>query len=82
MTMERAQKLIDLGFDWSTTDPRHVSWEDRYEQLKDFNVSTASDIAWNGAIILQQLSLISTFAFRFTHGPTLQRIRQHMDTLK
>ena len=41
MTMERAQKLIDLGFDWSTTDPRHVSWEDRYEQLKDFNVSAA-----------------------------------------
>ena len=39
MTMERAQKLIDLGFDWSTTDPRHVSWEDRYEQLKEFYVS-------------------------------------------
>ncbi|CAB9511185.1 helicase [Seminavis robusta] len=39
MTLERAQKLIDLGFDWSTTDPRHVSWEDRFEQLKNFKTT-------------------------------------------
>jgi hypothetical protein len=36
MTLECAKKLIDLGFQWSTADPRHVSWEARFEQMKDF----------------------------------------------
>jgi hypothetical protein len=30
---------MDLGFDWSTTDPRHVSWDERFEQLRQFKVS-------------------------------------------
>ena len=38
MTLERAQKLIDIGFDWSTSDPRHVSWDERFQQLREFKV--------------------------------------------
>lgn len=38
MTLERAQKLIDIGFDWSTSDPRHVSWDERFEQLRQFKM--------------------------------------------
>jgi hypothetical protein len=39
MTVERVRKLISIGFEWSTTNPKHVSWETRYEELKYFYVS-------------------------------------------
>ena len=36
MTMERAKKLVDIGFEWSTINPKHVTWETRYQELKQF----------------------------------------------
>ena len=36
MTPSRARRLEEIGFQWSTKDPRHVTWEKRYEQLADF----------------------------------------------
>lgn len=36
LTVQRAQKLMNLGFEWSAKDPRMVPWETRYNQLKDF----------------------------------------------
>jgi hypothetical protein len=36
MTPARAQKLVEIGFKWSTKDPRHVPWEHRYKQLIAF----------------------------------------------
>ena len=39
LTVERAQQLIDLGFEWSAKDPSHKSWEDRYQELCDYVVS-------------------------------------------
>lgn len=36
MTPERAKKLRDLGFEWSTTNPRNVPWETRFKELKNF----------------------------------------------
>jgi hypothetical protein len=38
MTPARARKLEDIGFKWSTKDPRHVPWEYRYNQLVAFKV--------------------------------------------
>jgi hypothetical protein len=32
----RIKKLDEIGFVWSTSDPRRVDWEVRYSQLKDF----------------------------------------------
>jgi len=37
---ERARRLEAIGFQWSSKDPRHVPWEQRYEQLADFVVSS------------------------------------------
>ena len=39
MTAERARRLEAMGFQWSTTDPRHVPWEQRYGELRNFVVS-------------------------------------------
>lgn len=36
LTVQRAQKLVNLGFEWSAKDPRMVPWETRYGQLQDF----------------------------------------------
>ena len=76
MTMERAQKLIDLGFDWSTTDPRHVSWEDRYEQLKEFYVSVLKQR--NGLHRIDCLSISQSSITFVVH--TYLCFRKHMDT--
>ena len=38
MTMERAQLLIDTGFEWTAKNPRHLMWEVRFPELKDFQV--------------------------------------------
>lgn len=37
ITLERAHKLNEIGFVWSTTDPRHTPWQKRYEQLHEFH---------------------------------------------
>lgn len=36
MTPERATRLESIGFVWATRDPRHVPWETRYDELKEF----------------------------------------------
>lgn len=36
LTVQRAQKLMNLGFEWSAKDPRMVPWETRFNQLKEF----------------------------------------------
>lgn len=36
MNIDRAKRLMELGFEWETSDPRHVPWEERYEELKAF----------------------------------------------
>eukprot|EP00523_Entomoneis_sp_CCMP467_P019920 CAMPEP_0168863248 /NCGR_PEP_ID=MMETSP0727-20121128/18853_1 /TAXON_ID=265536 /ORGANISM="Amphiprora sp., Strain CCMP467" /LENGTH=395 /DNA_ID=CAMNT_0008918313 /DNA_START=85 /DNA_END=1268 /DNA_ORIENTATION=+ len=36
MTKERARRLESIGFQWSTKDPRHVPWQQRYEELVAF----------------------------------------------
>lgn len=38
MTPERISLLEAIGFEWSTTDPRHEPWDVRYEALKEFTV--------------------------------------------
>lgn len=41
MTADRARRLEAIGFRWSTTDPRHVPWHQRYEELGEFVVREA-----------------------------------------
>lgn len=36
MTPERASRLMSIGFEWATKDPRHVPWETRYAELIRF----------------------------------------------
>jgi hypothetical protein len=36
MPEDRVQRLTDLGFEWTTKDPRKVPWETRFEGLKMF----------------------------------------------
>ena len=51
LTIKREQMLNDLDFDWSTPNPRHVSWEDRYQQLEEFNDTyghTQVPMNWSG----------------------------------
>lgn len=36
MTPERAGRLASLGFAWATSDPRHVPWETRFQQLLEY----------------------------------------------
>jgi hypothetical protein len=36
LTLERANRLESIGFVWETRDPRHVPWETRFEQLKEY----------------------------------------------
>lgn len=36
MTPERALKLREIGFEWTTCNPRNVPWEQRYEELRAF----------------------------------------------
>ena len=36
MPADRVKKLTDLGFEWTTKDPRKVPWETRYQDLKAF----------------------------------------------
>jgi hypothetical protein len=38
MTPERASRLMSIGFEWATKDPRHVPWETRYTELIRFVV--------------------------------------------
>lgn len=38
MTEERAKILTEIGFVWSTKDPRHVPWETRLAQLAEFKL--------------------------------------------
>lgn len=39
MTMERARRLVDVGFEWTAKNPRHLMWEVRFAELKDFKSS-------------------------------------------
>ena len=39
MTLERATKLKQLGFEWEAMNPNNVSWDTRYAELKAFVVS-------------------------------------------
>ena len=36
MPPDRVKKLTDLGFEWTTKDPRKVPWETRFHDLKSF----------------------------------------------
>jgi hypothetical protein len=36
MPEDRVQRLTDLGFEWTTKDPRKVPWETRFNGLKRF----------------------------------------------
>ena len=36
MPEDRVKRLTDLGFEWTTKDPRKVPWETRFEGLKQF----------------------------------------------
>ena len=47
MTLDRARRLEELGFQWSTTDPRHVPWEQRYDELREFVVSYKLVCDWH-----------------------------------
>ena len=38
LTLERAQRLMDAGFEWTAKNPRHLMWEVRFAELKDFKV--------------------------------------------
>jgi Helicase associated domain len=39
MTMERARRLMDVGFEWTAKNPRHLMWEVRFAELRDFKNS-------------------------------------------
>ena len=45
MTPERAKKLREIGFEWTTTNPRNVPWEQRFEELRSFVVSLCEVLA-------------------------------------
>lgn len=36
MTPSRAARLASIGFAWQTSDPRHVPWETRFQQLLEY----------------------------------------------
>jgi hypothetical protein len=36
MNPERASRLNALGFVWSTTDPRHIPWDQRFNELVEY----------------------------------------------
>lgn len=36
LTRDRAQMLIDIGFEWSAKDPTHRSWDFRFDELIAF----------------------------------------------
>lgn len=38
LSLERAKKLEDIGFEWSAVPSSHKSWDGRYEELCDFVV--------------------------------------------
>ena len=38
LSLERAQLLNDIGFEWSAKDPSHKTWEGRYAELREFVV--------------------------------------------
>lgn len=40
LTDERISRLDEIDFKWSTKPQRHVPWEQRYEELVEFVVST------------------------------------------
>jgi hypothetical protein len=41
LTKERAQTLIDVGFEWTAKNPRYLMWDVRFAELKDFKVGLA-----------------------------------------
>ena len=36
LTPDRANKLINLGFEWACSNPNHTPWTTRFEALKEF----------------------------------------------
>ena len=36
LTPEQVQKLKDIDFEFSNKNPRHMRWDFRYQQLKEF----------------------------------------------
>jgi len=39
ITAEMVESLKELGFEFSNKNPRHMRWDFRYQQLKEFSVS-------------------------------------------
>ena len=57
MTLERATRLKQIGFEWEAINPNNVPWEKRYSELLAFVVS--------------QLPSFRPFRFDFELGPHL-----------
>jgi hypothetical protein len=43
MTLERVDRLVEIGFQWAIKGPRFVPWETRYDELVAFIVSARRD---------------------------------------
>jgi hypothetical protein len=43
MSLERVDRLVEIGFQWAIKDPRYVPWETRYDELVAFIVSVRRD---------------------------------------
>jgi len=51
---------MEVGFEWSTVNPNHVSWETRYAELKVFAVRLHSSIHESVLFWLSHMAYNST----------------------
>lgn len=83
MTANRVRRLESLGFKWSTKDPRHVPWEQRYEELVDFKVKL--ELCFNYFALLSALMEVPfvTLQNKFGHAqvPIGWEVRTHSSSV-
>lgn len=76
MTPERARRLEDVGFQWSTKDPRHVPWEQRFSELEGFVKRFGHaqvPIGWNENVKLSNWVSCASHS-RFSFEPVLSLV--------
>lgn len=61
MSLERVNRLVEIGFQWAIKDPRYVPWETRYDELVAFTVSVRRDQISFRFPVLQLLIIITLF---------------------
>lgn len=68
MTPARARKLEEIGFKWSTKDPRHVPWEHRYNQLVAFKVILVTGLSKENMMIAANIWYCNFLQEKYGHS--------------